>query len=160
MTEYLSINVLATFTLLLAIAVLLLFLYAKRSRTQLRSSIKLINDLYQVSQSQQTQIKTLERASVTKPPTMPTSDDASKSDSIVIALQARLDTLERQYSILENRTELLQREDPELKMYNKASELVKAGASIEDVLEASQLPRAEVEVLMSLHKSRKPSQNK
>lgn len=157
MTDYLSINMLASLTLLLAIAALLLFLYAKRTRTQMRASIKLINELYQVSQSQQNQIKALEANKHTQATLAPEND---AKEAVFEKMHERLAQLEHKYTVLENQTQLLQSEDPELKMYNKASELVKAGASIDDVLEASQLPRAEVEVLMSLHKKRKSPNTK
>ncbi len=39
-------------------------------------------------------------------------------------------------------------------MYHRATQLVAKGASIDDIIEACQLPRAEVEVLISLHSNK------
>jgi len=60
------------------------------------------------------------------------------------------DVCERMEKI-EASVERLEEQDPALKMYSRASKLVAQGAAMEDIIEASGLPRAEVEVLMSLH---------
>jgi Tfp pilus assembly protein PilO len=52
---------------------------------------------------------------------------------------------------VESTVERLEEQDPALKMYSKASKLVEQGAAMNDIIEASGLPRAEVEVLLSLH---------
>ena len=41
--------------------------------------------------------------------------------------------------------------DPGARMYTKAAKLVSSGASIEDVMQECDLPRAEAELLMNLH---------
>jgi hypothetical protein len=41
-------------------------------------------------------------------------------------------------------------EDPTTKRYHKASELLENGASIEEVMEICEIPRAEVDILLGL----------
>lgn len=45
----------------------------------------------------------------------------------------------------------LQLQDPATGLYHRATQLVKQGADIEDIMSACELPRAEVELLMSVH---------
>lgn len=45
----------------------------------------------------------------------------------------------------------LQLQDPATGLYHRATQLVKQGADIEDIMAACELPRAEVELLMSVH---------
>ena len=166
MNDLINTNVLAVLTLLLALSVFLLFLYSKRIRTQMRTSIKLIDELYRLSQAQQAQLSRIESThtnNTVNETSSKTSEQTPNTDTdanMLHALAQRLDSLEQQYQVLENQTQMLQSEDPALKMYNKASLLVKSGASIEDIIEASELPRAEVEILMGVHQNRKSPKNK
>lgn len=66
-----------------------------------------------------------------------------------------IESLSQRILALENQTQLLQQEDPALKMYSRANQLLQQGASIEDIMEASHLPRAEVEVLVSIQRPKK-----
>ena len=52
---------------------------------------------------------------------------------------------------LEHRLEELQMMDPESKMYNRAVKMVKAGSSIEEVMDECELPRSEAQLLFSIH---------
>ena len=42
--------------------------------------------------------------------------------------------------------------DPDNRLYSKAAKLVNSGASVEELMEECELPRAEAELLFSLHK--------
>ena len=52
---------------------------------------------------------------------------------------------------LENQLREVKNQDPSMRLYTRAAELVKSGASVEDVMQACDLPRAEAELLMSMH---------
>ena len=69
--------------------------------------------------------------------------------------QSGIDGLSEKMLQCEDNIDRLFEQDPALKMYAKASKLVAAGESIEDIIDASGLPRAEVEVLFSLHRKQK-----
>lgn len=155
MTDFLTINTLFYSCLILLILLVAVYLYARNIDKRLTQSIKLINDLYKLSQDQANTISHM-------------ADDVQNTEQSVdlvnteaLAKTQLADftaTIEQRILTLENQTLLLQQESPELKMYKRASQLAQEGASIDDVMEASQLPRAEVEVLMGLYsKKKKPS---
>lgn len=54
---------------------------------------------------------------------------------------------------LERKLEEVQMMDPESKMYNRAVKMVKAGSSIEEVMEECELPRSEAQLLFSIHRN-------
>jgi hypothetical protein len=81
-----------------------------------------------------------------------TKDVDSTKNSVVVAMKP-LSEMSKRILALEHKTDLMQQEHPEFKRYSRANALVKEGASIEDIMEASQLPRAEVEVLLGLQRS-------
>ena len=54
---------------------------------------------------------------------------------------------------LSQQVERLSASDPAIKMYTKAAQMVDAGESVDEIMEACGLPRAEVEVLASMRKT-------
>ena len=54
---------------------------------------------------------------------------------------------------LERKLEEVQMMDPESKMYNRAVKMVKAGSSIEEVMEECELPRSEAQLQFSIHRN-------
>lgn len=182
MTAFFTLNTLLIFSLILFALIIALTLYARKINSRLNQSIKLINDLYKLNQRQASTITELlgdtetiqlgdtEDTANTESPlvsalvlqasdkvktTMASDVEAITKTSIstaMVKIIEPINELAKRVVSLENKTELLQREDPELKRYSRASQLVKEGASIEDIMEASQLPRAEVEVLVGLQR--------
>ncbi len=55
---------------------------------------------------------------------------------------------------LENQLREVKSQDPSMRLYTRAAELVKAGADVEEVMQACDLPRAEAELLISMHRQR------
>lgn len=55
---------------------------------------------------------------------------------------------------LENQLREVKNQDPSMRLYSRAAELAKSGASVEEVMQACDLPRAEAELLMSMHSQR------
>ncbi|GBL04022.1 DUF2802 domain-containing protein [Glaciecola sp. KUL10] len=70
------------------------------------------------------------------------------------AQASKLSNYEQQLNIslerLEQKVHDVQMEDPTTKRYHKASELLENGASIEEVMEICEIPRAEVDILLGL----------
>jgi hypothetical protein len=64
----------------------------------------------------------------------------------VHALQTKQDDFDNQL-----REQKLQ--DPSLRLYQRAADLVKQGASVEEIMDACDIPRAEAEMLMMVHKT-------
>ena len=183
MTAFLTINTLFYICISLFILLIVLWVYVQNINKRLTQSIKLINDLYKLSQSQSKVLADLvgesqvsERNDDEKENVV--ADKAPITEQLIAKIEAQVKAsigddlnciesrateaaskrvldLEQRILELENQTLQLQQDSPELKMYNRANELVKQGANIEDVMEATQLPRAEVEVLVGLHSHKK-----
>ena len=61
--------------------------------------------------------------------------------------------LQQKQDEFDNQLRELKLQDPSLRLYQKAAELVKQGATIDDVMEACDIPRAEAEMLFMVHKA-------
>ncbi|MEG3768435.1 DUF2802 domain-containing protein [Alteromonas sp. 14N.309.X.WAT.G.H12] len=59
--------------------------------------------------------------------------------------------LSQQFTQLENQLREVKTQDPSMRLYTRAAELVKSGADIDEVMQACDLPRAEAELLYSMH---------
>ncbi len=129
-------------SLLCIVLVVVLWVYAKNIKTKLMQSVGLIDELYKLNTAQSANIEKLKSQILknNKVSKALQNDYQTFSNEVQDSLNKVSDTVER-----------LEEQDPALKMYSKASKLVEQGAAMEDIIEASGLPRAEVEVLMSLH---------
>ena len=70
-----------------------------------------------------------------------------------IVVTKHVQELQLKQDEFENQLRELKLQDPSLRLYQKAAELVKQGATIEDVMEACDIPRAEAEMLFMVHKT-------
>ncbi|MCW8092851.1 DUF2802 domain-containing protein [Alteromonas sp. ASW11-130] len=61
-------------------------------------------------------------------------------------------TLQETLTNLENQLRELKQQDPSLRLYHRATELVKQGASLEEIIQSCDIPRAEAELLISMHR--------
>lgn len=155
MTDFLTPNILFYLCIFLLMLLIAMSVYARNIDKRLTQSIKLINDLYKLSQDQAIAISQMMDKDQNTEQTESATDAEALAKKHVADLAVKID---QRILTLENQTQLLQQESPELKMYKRASQLAQEGASIDDVMEASQLPRAEVEVLMGLYsKKKKPT---
>ncbi len=59
--------------------------------------------------------------------------------------------LARQLQQTQYKQEQLEDQEPELRLYSKATRMAAQGANADDIVEACELPRAEAELLVSLH---------
>ena len=153
MNLYLSPEKLTLLSLVMLVVIVLLcvvfYQYAKTVNTRLGQSIKLINDLYQLLKKQEEQLKAFAQ------------NNSANTEQLSSSIQDEVSEIRHQLALnsqelrqLENQTQQLQHQDPGIRMYTKANELVAAGASLEDIMEACELPRAEAEVLIGLHRSK------
>ncbi|MCC2606180.1 DUF2802 domain-containing protein [Planctobacterium marinum] len=65
--------------------------------------------------------------------------------------QFEFNELQQNVQALQSKLQTLETEDPNSRLYTKASKLVASGASIEEIMQECDLPRAEAELVMSLH---------
>ncbi|UAA38144.1 DUF2802 domain-containing protein [Paraneptunicella aestuarii] len=67
-------------------------------------------------------------------------------------LEASIRTLENKQTEIANRQVEFEHQEASSPLYTKANKLVAAGASIEEIMQECDIPRAEAELLISLHK--------
>ena len=60
--------------------------------------------------------------------------------------------LQEEITGFNNQIRELKLQDPSMRMYQRAAELVKQGASLEEVMESCDIPRAEAELIVTIHK--------
>lgn len=73
-------------------------------------------------------------------------------ESHVQHVKGHMQTVEGQLSETIERQEELVNLEPESKLYSRAMKMVSLGAGIEEVMQECELPRAEAELLVNLHK--------
>lgn len=73
----------------------------------------------------------------------------SQARSLVIT--RHLQTLQSELESLESQVRELKLQDPSVRPYQRAAELVKQGATLSEVMEACDIPQAEAEMLMMVH---------
>lgn len=88
-------------------------------------------------------------------------DDVKNLENQIAEMQTRsmvqgkhMRELADQCDQFENQLWEVKLQDPSMRLYTRAAELVKSGASVEEVMQACDLPRAEAELLMSMHSQR------
>ena len=69
-----------------------------------------------------------------------------------IVITRHLKELDEKQISIDNELRELRLQDPSLRLYQRAAELVKQGASIDEIIEACDIPRAEAEMLVMVHK--------
>ena len=68
-----------------------------------------------------------------------------------LVVTRHIQALQGKFDDLENQLREVKLQDPSLRLYQRAAELVKQGASIEEIMEACDIPRAEAEMLSMVH---------
>lgn len=66
-------------------------------------------------------------------------------------LQQTVDALNQEHQALARKLQQLAEQDPAAKLYQRAAKLIASGASVEEIMQECDLPRAEAELMMSMH---------
>lgn len=69
----------------------------------------------------------------------------------VLSIGSRLLEVEQMTQVLQEQQQQLNLVDPDSKLYSRAVKMVELGADLEEVMRECELPRAEAELLFSLH---------
>lgn len=80
-----------------------------------------------------------------------------ENQQVTDQLAIRTKNLQQHYTELKADIETLRHEQPEDKLYRRALKMVELGADIEEVISECELPRAEAELLFSVHIKSKES---
>jgi TolA-binding protein len=77
--------------------------------------------------------------------------EEQQSRTIVVAKTTT--ELQQQLATLENQQREQQQQDPDMRLYHRAAQMIKAGASLDEVMTSCGVPYAEAQLLMNLHKA-------
>lgn len=69
-----------------------------------------------------------------------------------LGVTQQLNTLEQAHSDLQLKLQEVAEQDPDSRLYQRAAKLVASGATVEELMEECELPRAEAELLMAVHR--------
>ena len=83
------------------------------------------------------------------------NNQQTEAQARTLVITRHLKELEEKQTDIENHVRELKLQDPSLRLYQRAAELVKQGASIDEIIEACDIPRAEAEMLVMVHKQNK-----
>ena len=81
-----------------------------------------------------------------------TTEGIHEIRSATMGVNNKVKELSIQVAQLSDKIEELQLLDPQTRLYSQASKMVMSGASVEDVMAECAIPRAEAELLFSMHK--------
>ena len=76
-----------------------------------------------------------------------------ESDQVTRQLEHRIKSLKIELEQLRQDIIILNEQQPEDKLYSRALKLVKLGASVDEIISECEIPKAEAEMLVSVHKS-------
>ena len=80
------------------------------------------------------------------------NNQQTEAQARTLVITRHLQELDEKQTDIENQLRELKLQDPSLRLYQKAADLVKQGASIDEIIEACDIPRAEAEMLVMVHK--------
>lgn len=87
--------------------------------------------------------------------TSPLKSEVKEARSGFISLNKKIIELTEKLDLLETQQANVQVIDSESKLYSRAVKMVDLGADIEEIIAECEIPRAEAELLMSLHRAEK-----
>ena len=77
----------------------------------------------------------------------------AESQARTLVITRHLQTLDENQTEIQSQIRELKLQDPSLRLYQRAAELVKQGATIDEIMDACDIPRAEAEMLMMVHRN-------
>lgn len=132
---------------------------SRKLSLRLNKALELINSLHKLNETHQSKLNALEQSQLaTNVENRETFTKDFKNafstfeTSTTQTLNAEIDTLKLEVDKLMAQIDEISQQDPAAKMYAKAHSLVASGASIEEIMDACDLPKAEVEVLIGFQK--------
>lgn len=78
----------------------------------------------------------------------------SEAQARSLVASRHLHDLQRHVENLENQIRELKQQDPSMRLYQRAAELVKEGATIQEIMDACDIPQAEAEMIMMVHNNK------
>ena len=128
--------ILCVFIVVLAVAVSILYLHIKHLRAAL-------------SESGHNSASAIAR---TEALAKNANNQQTEAQARTLVITRHLQELDEKQTDIENQLREIKLQDPSLRLYQRAADLVKQGASIDEIIEACDIPRAEAEMLVMVHK--------
>ncbi len=69
-----------------------------------------------------------------------------------IAVARNVASVQDDFNVLGDQLREVKQQDPNMRLYQRAADMVKQGASVEEVIATCDIPRAEAELLINLHR--------
>ena len=124
---------------------------SSKTNKRLNITLDLLNSLHKIIETNKTEIADLEDKLRTELQQASQNINQSTIDEEYTAqLNQSIEALQVQIEQLSIQYQDLAEQEPAAKIYTKAQHLVRTGASVEEVMEACDLPRAEVEVMIGV----------
>lgn len=120
-------------------------LIIKRLETQVCTQELLVNDLQSSLQISNTEISALQNK---------LDSQYLENDQVTKQLEHRIKTVNQRVSEQKQLIEQLQNHQPQDKLYSRAFKLVELGADIDEVVRECEIPLAEAEMLISIHRNK------
>ena len=76
----------------------------------------------------------------------------AEAQTRAVVVGKHMQQLDGEIKQIENQLREVKNLDPSARLYQQAAEMVRQGATIEEVMQACDLPRAEAEMLISMHR--------
>ncbi len=68
-----------------------------------------------------------------------------------VVVTRHIQSLQEQHTQLENQLRDVKLQDPSMRLYQRAADMARQGASLEEIMQACDIPPAEAELLISMH---------
>jgi hypothetical protein len=150
------INLFLLFISFVALSVAIIAIQVNRKLSlKLNKALELINSLHRLHEANQSKIEAVQqKQEVLKQETrqQTATQLAELKSAILSSQQADVTAINHALDKLGAEVEDMLQQDPAAKMYAKAHSLVESGASIDEIMEACDLPKAEVEILIGFQK--------
>jgi len=134
--------------------VLIVFIYRQKSdfyrtnkalKTQLEAQDILLNELQSYQKVLNTKFNDLNKSM---------SNQNIETVQVSKQLEHRIKTIQKEYAQQKQLLEQFQNQQPQDKLYSRAFKLVELGADIEEVVRECDIPLAEAEMLISIHRNK------
>ena len=119
-----------------------------------RKQIAVLNESVAANDKKITELKSSLLSSLSTT-TSPLKSEVKEARSGFISLNKKIIELTEKLDLLETQQANVQVIDSESKLYSRAVKMVDLGADIEEIIAECEIPRAEAELLMSLHRAEK-----
>lgn len=138
-----------TLAIVPAVAILLVFVVFWQHRLQQQQQVRLLERLEELQQAFNVSRAEVEEL---RSGVIGVGQRILKSERLLQQCQHNQQTLAAELEQLSEHQQKIQLFDPESKLYSRAMKMVQLGAGLDEIMQECELPRAEAELLLNLHR--------